>query len=368
MTEIGLIGLPNVGKSTVFSLITKLSVPIDKFPFTTIEPNIGIVEVPDERLDFLAETLKPKKKTYATIKFIDIAGLIKGASQGEGLGNKFLAHIREVDGVVHILRFFSDETVSSSIGEVNPAEEINVVNLELLFSDEEILRNYVSKLVPKAKSGDKTASARVEFVNLLLEVYNRTLSTYEIKKFINDHKDYLKDKELFSLSKQLLSNKNIMYVLNYDETVQRKVLEQKVKEIEQLTGCKCLSLAAKFELTLLDFPKEEQVSLRKEYGIPETELKNFIQSSVKNLGLVTFYTIVGDEFRAWLIKYNSNILEAAGKIHTDMMEKFINAEVVNFESFKKTPDLKLLHQQGEVKICGKDYIVNDGDIIKINFR
>lgn len=368
MTEIGLIGLPNVGKSTIFSLLTKLSVPIEKFPFTTIEPNIGIVEVPDERLDFLFETLKPKKKTYATIKFVDIAGLIKGASQGEGLGNKFLAHIREVDGVVQVLRFFFDNTIPSSISEVDPIEEVKIVNLELLFSDEEILRNYVSKLIPKVRSGDKIASARVEFINSLLTVYNETLSVYEIRKFINQHKDVFKDKELFSLLKQLLATKDIMYVINYDETVQRDILQQKVIEIENLTGCKCLTLAAKFELSLVDFPKEEQISLRTEYNIPEAELKNFIQYAVKNLGLITFYTIVGDEFRAWLIKSGSSILDAAGKIHTDIMEGFINAEVVEFENFRKIPDLKLLHQQGMVKVCGKDYIVKDGDIIKINFR
>ncbi|MCS7151691.1 MAG: redox-regulated ATPase YchF [Endomicrobia bacterium] len=368
MTEIGLIGLPNVGKSTVFSLLTKISVPIEKFPFTTIEPNVGVIEVPDGRLDFLSSHLKPKKKTYATIKFVDIAGLVKGASQGEGLGNKFLAHIREVDGIVHILRFFFDNTISSSIGEVNPIEEIKVINLELLFSDEEILKNYVSKLVPKARSGDKIAASRMEFIDLLIRICNETLSIYEVRKFIRSHMNDLKDKELISLLRQLLSNKDVMYLLNYDETIERNAVNEKIYEVENFTGCKCLCLAAKFELSLLDFPEEERKKLRYEYAVNEDEVKNFIQHAVKNLGLITFYTVVGDEFRAWLIKQGSSILDAAGKIHSDMRDGFINAEVCEFDTFKNTPDLRVLHQQGNIKIYGKDYIVKDGDIIKINFR
>lgn len=365
MIEIGIIGLPNVGKSTIFSLLTKISVPIDKFPFTTIEPNVGIIEVPDERLDFLAEKLKPKKKTYATVKFVDIAGLIKGASKGEGLGNKFLSHIREVDGIVHVLRFFSDSTIPSSINKIDPIEEIEVVNLELLLSDIEILNRHVKKLEPKSHSGDKTATENLQLVKKILDKFNSTTSLTEIKNFVIPL--IKNNKEINLLCYQLLVLKDIIYLLNYDETTSRTVLEQQVEKIKNYTKSAVLPLCGKFELNLFDFSKEEADQLRKEYKIPENELRNFITQCVKSFGMITFYTIVGEEFRAWLIKQGTTVVDAAGKIHTDMKEKFINAEVVSFEKFKSNTDWKLLHQQGEVKICGKDYIVNDGDIIKINF-
>lgn len=365
--EIGIIGLPNVGKSTVFSLITKISVSIDKFPFTTIQPNIGVVEVPDERLDFIASYLPHKKKTYATIKFVDIAGLIKGASKGEGLGNKFLANIREVDGVVHVLRYFFDTTVSSSINKVDPIEEIEIITTELLLADIEVLQNYISKLEPKLRSGEKLVAEKLQLAKKIIDVCNNCKKLSEIKSFIKSN-IVGKDKEVDSLIKQLLITKDMIFLLNYDETVDRTELENKIKEISNYTGIKTLPLCAKFELNLLEFPPDEHKELRKEYSIPETEIKNFIQESVKSLKLITFYTIVGDEFRAWFIKEGSSILTAAGKIHSDMEEGFINAEVIEFDKFKEKPDLKLLYQHGFVKICGKDYIVKDGDIIKINFR
>ncbi len=367
MTEIGLIGLPNVGKSTIFSLLTKISVSIEKFPFTTIEPNVGVVEVPDERLDFLADSLPHKKKTYATIKYVDIAGLIKGASKGEGLGNKFLANIREVDGIVHVVRFFNDGSVASAINNINPIEEIDVVNTELLLADIELLEKFASKLEPKAKSGDKFSAEKLFLIKKLVSFFNKTNKLSEIKNFIEEN-ILNKDKEIDSLIKNLLMPKDRIFLLNYDETINREDLEQKILEIEQYTECKVLPICAKFELNLLDFPENEQKELRKEYNIPDTEIKNFIKESAASLNLITFYTIVGEEFRAWFVKKGTTILEAAGKIHSDMKEGFINAEVLKFQQFKEISDIKILHQQGIIKICGKDYIVEDGDIIKINFH
>ncbi len=367
MTEIGLIGLPNVGKSTVFSLLTEISVPIEKFPFTTIEPNVGIVEVPDEKLDFIANALPNEKKTYATIKFVDIAGLIKDASKGEGLGNKFLANIREVDGVVHVLRFFNDNSVPSSVGKIDPIEEIDIINTELLLADIEVLENYCSKLEPKAKSGDKISIERLNLAKRLIEFFNTTSKISDIKTFmINNILN--KDKEIDSLVRNLLMPKSRVFLLNYDESVDKDDLQRKILEVENYTGCKTLSLCAKFELSLFEFPENEREQIRKEYGIPDKELKEFIKQSVKSLNLITFYTIVGKEFRAWLIKKGANILDAAEKIHSDMKEGFINAEVCKFEKFKETPDIRLLSQQGNIKIVGKDYIVEEGDIIKINFH
>ncbi|MCX7715894.1 MAG: redox-regulated ATPase YchF [Endomicrobia bacterium] len=367
MAEIGLIGLPNVGKSTIFSLLTKISVAIDKFPFTTIEPNVGIVEIPDDRLDFIAEKLNPKKKTYATIKFVDIAGLVKGASKGEGLGNKFLSHIREVDGVVHVLRFFSDKTIPTTINKIEPMEEIDIVNLELLLSDIEVLNNWIAKLEPKANSGDKIARENLQIAKKIIELCNTTNSLTKIKKDILEN-IFNKNKEIISLSKQLLCMKDVLYLLNYDETTDRNELNRQLEKISNYTNTSVVALCGKFELSLFEFPEAEHEDLRKEYKIPSTELKNFIHQSVKSLNMITFYTTVGEEFRAWLVKNGTSVLDAAGKIHTDMKERFINAEVCPFEKFQTTPDLKILHQKGEIKIYGKDYIVKDGDIIKINFR
>lgn len=367
MIEIGFIGLPNVGKSTIFSLLTKISVPIENFPFTTIEPNVGVVEVPDEKLDFIADHLPHEKKTYATIKYVDIAGLIKGASKGEGLGNRFLANIREVDGIVHVLRFFNDETVSSSINKIDPIEEIEIINTELLLADIEMLERYLSKLESKTKIGDIKVKERFNLLIKLVNFLNKTNKISEIKNFI-EYNILNKDTEVDNLLKNLLTPKDRIFLLNYDEKLNRKDLESKVLEIHQYTGYKVLSICAKFELNLLYFSKKEQIELRKEYNIPDEEIRNFIRESVTSLNLITFYTIVGKEFRAWFIKKGTTVLDAAGKIHSDMRGRFINAEVLKFEDFKATPDIKLLHQNGKIKVYGKDYIVEDGDIIKINFH
>lgn len=364
--EIGIIGLPNVGKSTIFSLLTKISVQIENFPFTTIEPNVGIVEVPDENLDFLCSLFNPKRKTYSTIKFVDIAGLIKGASKGEGLGNRFLASIREVDAVVQVLRFFKDNSISSAIEGINPLEEIKIIFSELALADLEVLQNYKNRILPKVRLGDKIASERLNIIEKIIEVINSANSMYEIKNSINNINT--QDKEIISLLKQILTNKDIIYLLNYDENTSHEEVEKMKLYIENETKQKVLSLCGKFELNLCDFSCEEKKLLREEYKIPQEELKNFIIESTKILHLIRFYTTVGEELRCWLIKENSNILEAAEKIHTDIKEGFINAEVYNIIDLKQHKDIKLLHQYGLIKIEGKNYIVQDGDVIKINFK
>ncbi len=365
--QIGIVGLPNVGKSTIFSVLTKISVAIDKFPFTTINPNIGIVARVDERQNFLAELFQPQKVTAATIKFVDIAGLIKDASKGAGLGNKFLATIREVDAIVHVLRYFSDDTVTSSIQKIDPIEEIQVVNTELCIADLEVLERYNNKIIPKAYSGDTYAKEQLEIVSFLIKTLNNGILLSKVKDEI-ELKLENKHKELKSLIYQLLTYKPRMYLLNYDETIPREKLNQMKLLIENFTKDKTLCLAGKFELSLQEMSLEEQKQFREEYGIPPDELNNFIQQAVELLNMVTFYTAVGTELRAWMVKKGTTVYESAGKIHSDMKEGFINAEVYNFVDLKKYGSIKALQEHGLLRIESKDYIVQDGDIIKINFR
>ena len=343
--EIGIIGLPNVGKSTLFNALTGLSVPAENFPFTTIEPNVGVLPVPDERLTKLGVIFKPRKLTSAPIKFVDIAGLVKGASKGEGLGNKFLAHIREMDALVQVLRAFKNEDVVNVLGEPDPENEKAVIETELMLADLDLAVRLRDKLFSSSKSGDKASREKLDLLTKVKEGLDlgRPIRKQDISP--EDVKEY-----------QFLTSKPILYVFNTGESSSASITEGSV------------SISAKIETELNSLTEEERADFRKEMGVETTGLQKLIAEAFKMLGLITFYTVVGTEVRAWNIAAGTTAAGAAGKIHTDMEKGFIKAEVYNFSDLVKHGSEKALHEKGLARSEGRGYIVRDGDILRISFK
>lgn len=332
--KIGIIGLPNVGKSSLFNLLTSANAQVAKFPFTTIDRNVGMVLIPDERLKKIVELTNSPKMTYATIEFIDIAGLIKGASKGEGLGNKFLAHIRDVDFVLHILRCFTDPNIPHTDTEIIPSRDYEIVRTELFLADLEIVERKIEKIKKKFE-------CREEFEKL-----NRikdALSRAEIPK------DTIPDLPLLSIIPEIV-------VLNLDE-------DGKFKD-----GVEGYRLSVKLEEDILEFTELEKEDLRKSISLAPQGLTGLLDLCLKKLSLINFYTIKGEEARAWPIKQGTKIIDAAGMIHTDLKQGFIKAEVLNYKDFIKSGGFTQAQHLGLTKIEGKDYIVQDEDIILIKFR
>ena len=362
--KLGIVGLPNVGKSTLFNAITNAGAQAANFPFCTIEPNVGMVTVPDSRLDALAEMYHPEKYTPAVIEFVDIAGLVKGASAGEGLGNKFLSHIRETDAIIHLVRCFEDPNVIHVDGNVNPIRDIETINLELIFSDLEVLERKITR-VEKDLKGDKMLIGELDLLKRVKETLENGKCARSME-FSDDERAMLSDVALLTL-------KPVIYVANISEnqlsddftsTEEYKAL----KAHAQSEGSELIYICAQIEAELAELSGEDKKAFLDDLGIKESGLDALIRASYKLLGYISFLTAGPKEVRAWTIVNGTKAPQAAGKIHTDMERGFIRAEVISFDDLMKCGSMTAAKEKGLIRSEGKDYVFRDGDIVVIRFN
>ena len=361
--KIGIVGLPNVGKSTMFNAITNAGAECANYPFCTIEPNVGVVPVPDERLDVLTKMFNAKKTTPAVIEFVDIAGLVKGASKGEGLGNKFLSHIREVDSIVEVVRCFEDSNIVHVDGKIDPIRDIETINLELIFADMETIDKRLEKAKKMLKS-DKKYQEEIDVLNKIkLNLENGKPA--RIVDLSDEEKDIIKD--MF-----LLTMKPMMYIANISENQISDANDnenaKKVQEYAKNENSKVIPLCVKIEEELTLLEENDKKEMLHELGLEESGLDKLIKASYDLLGLMSFLTAGEPEVRAWTIKKGTKAPEAAGKIHSDIQRGFIKAEVITYDELVKSGSMQNAKEKGLVRQEGKDYIMKDGDIVLFKFN
>lgn len=344
--SIGIVGLPNVGKSSLFNLLTKKGVDAENYPFCTIDPNVGVVKVPDQRLEALAKMSQPKLVIPTAIEFVDIAGLVSGASKGEGLGNKFLAHIRECDAICEVIRDFKDKNIIHVSGKINPEEDKETIAMELIFADLATVEKRLERLRRDVKSGDKEIKANI----ITLErIYQQLAGGKAVREL-----EFNKEEAPFVKTLNLLTIKPILYLLNIDDTYDKDLLNPSSEDV--------LKINVRLEEEIISLPEEDQAEFIKELGLEESGLDRLIQSAYKLLNLETFFTTGKEESRAWTILKGTKAPEAAGEIHTDFIKGFIRAEVIDWEKMLECGGEARARELGLIRTEGKDYVVKDGDV------
>ena len=357
----GIIGLPNAGKSTIFNALSTAGAEVASYPFCTIQPNQGIVAVPDERLERLARSLKPEKVTPTNLEFWDIAGLVKGASKGEGLGNQFLGHIRNVDALAHVVRCFEDERVTHVYGTLDPRRDIEIVRTELILADLQTVEKRLAKAVHQAKVGDKKSASEVPILEEIQARLSRGIPAARL--------DHGEEEQRVLQSLELLTQKPVLYVANVSEReLKDRRWVPRVEETAAAEKAPVVLICGDLEAEIAQLSPPERVEFLREMGLRESALNQLVRAGYALLDLITFYTTVGPELRAWTVPKGTHVPTAAGKIHSDMERGFIRAEVISFDPFMSAGSLAAAKEKGLVRVEGREYIVQDGDILHIRFH